>query len=176
MTVHWPSAAAAADLPPLIVDSFAGGGGASTGIEAALGRAPDVAINHSAAALALHAANHPETLHLDSNIWDVQPAEVARGRRRRDGGAGQAASCAIGAGRAVRGGRSASANWSVGRNRQREENPQRRRSMSEAPKRKDMADWSGQVVARHILEQLEPRMFDRYLASKGAGVCHSHSF
>ncbi|WP_411839061.1 hypothetical protein [Paracoccus sp. ME4] len=52
----------------MIIDSFDGGGGASTGIELALGRSPDVAINHSAKALALHAANHPETLHLDSNI------------------------------------------------------------------------------------------------------------
>lgn len=65
---------------PLIIDSFAGGGGASTGIEAALGRSPDVAINHSANALALHAANHPETLHLDSNIWDVDPLTVTGGR------------------------------------------------------------------------------------------------
>ena len=65
---------------PLIIDSFAGGGGASTGIEMALGRSPDVAINHNAAALALHAANHPDTLHLDSNIWDVDPVEVAKGR------------------------------------------------------------------------------------------------
>ena len=66
---------------PMIVDCFAGGGGASTGIELALGRSPDVAINHSAAALALHAANHPDTLHLDSNIWDVDPLTVTRGRR-----------------------------------------------------------------------------------------------
>ncbi|WP_191569281.1 DNA cytosine methyltransferase [Paracoccus yeei] len=65
---------------PLIIDSFAGGGGASTGIEMALGRSPDVAINHSANALALHAANHPETLHLDSNIWDVEPLTVTGGR------------------------------------------------------------------------------------------------
>lgn len=65
---------------PLIIDSFAGGGGASTGIEMALGRSPDVAINHNAAALALHAANHSDTLHLDSNIWDVDPVEVAKGR------------------------------------------------------------------------------------------------
>jgi DNA (cytosine-5)-methyltransferase 1 len=64
----------------MIIDSFAGGGGASTGIEMALGRSPDVAINHSAAALALHAANHPETLHLDSNIWDVAPREVTKGK------------------------------------------------------------------------------------------------
>lgn len=66
---------------PLIIDSFAGGGGASTGIEMALGRSPDVAINHSADALAMHRVNHPETLHLDSNIWDVSPREVAKGRR-----------------------------------------------------------------------------------------------
>ncbi|AGT09711.1 DNA cytosine methyltransferase [Paracoccus aminophilus] len=65
---------------PMIVDSFAGGGGASTGIELALGRSPDVAINHSEKALALHAANHPETLHLDSNIWDVEPLSVTKGR------------------------------------------------------------------------------------------------
>lgn len=78
--LRWYSAAEAALLPRMIVDSFAGGGGASTGIEAALGRSPDVAINHSTAALALHAANHPETLHLDSNIWDVRPIEVTRGR------------------------------------------------------------------------------------------------
>ena len=67
-------------LLPMIIDSFAGGGGASTGIEMALGRSPDVAINHSAKALALHAANHPETLHLDSNIWDVEPRNVTKGR------------------------------------------------------------------------------------------------
>lgn len=65
---------------PLIVDSFAGGGGASTGIEMALGRSPDIAINHSADALAMHQVNHPDTLHLDSNIWDVTPLEVTGGR------------------------------------------------------------------------------------------------
>lgn len=67
-------------MEKLIIDSFAGGGGASTGIELALGRSPDVAINHSAHALALHAANHPETLHLDSNIWDVDPRNVTGGK------------------------------------------------------------------------------------------------
>lgn len=66
---------------PLIIDCFAGGGGASTGIERALGRSPDVAINHSGPALALHEANHPDTLHLNSNIWDVEPASVAAGRK-----------------------------------------------------------------------------------------------
>lgn len=67
-------------MQPMIIDSFAGGGGASTGIEMALGRSPDVAINHSADALSMHAVNHPDTLHLDSNIWDVSPLEVTKGR------------------------------------------------------------------------------------------------
>lgn len=79
--LRWFTPAEARDLPAMIIDSFAGGGGASTGIERALGRSPDVAINHSAKALALHAANHPDTLHLDSNIWDVKPTEVTRARR-----------------------------------------------------------------------------------------------
>lgn len=74
-------AARRADPRPMITDSFAGGGGASTGIEMALGRSPDVAINHDAAALAMHEANHPETLHLNSNVWHVDPAEICRGRR-----------------------------------------------------------------------------------------------
>ncbi|MBY5974220.1 DNA cytosine methyltransferase [Ferrimonas balearica] len=66
--------------PPLIVDSFAGGGGASTGIEVALGRGPDIAINHNPAALALHAANHPETLHLSENVYRVDPLDHLAGR------------------------------------------------------------------------------------------------
>ena len=74
-------AAQPTDARPLIIDSFAGGGGASAGIEMALGRSPDVAINHDAAALAMHEANHPETLHLNSNVWHVDPAEVCKGRR-----------------------------------------------------------------------------------------------
>lgn len=60
---------------PLIVDSFAGGGGASTGIEMALGRSPDIAINHNPAALALHEANHPVTLHLSENVYHVDPLD-----------------------------------------------------------------------------------------------------
>ncbi|MCF3935039.1 DNA cytosine methyltransferase [Acuticoccus sp. M5D2P5] len=64
----------------LIVDSFAGGGGASTGITAALGHSPDYAINHDAEALAVHAVNHPETEHLSRNIWKVDPLDVV-GRR-----------------------------------------------------------------------------------------------
>lgn len=68
------------DTRPMIVDSFAGGGGASTGIEMALGRSPDIAINHSEAALALHAANHPETLHLSENVYRVDPLHHMHGR------------------------------------------------------------------------------------------------
>ena len=66
--------------PPLIVDSFAGGGGASTGIEMALGRGPDIAINHNLEALALHAANHPDTLHLSENVYRVDPLDHLAGR------------------------------------------------------------------------------------------------
>ena len=69
----------------LIVDTFAGGGGASTGIEMALGRSPDIAINHDPVALAMHAANHPATLHLSKNIWQVDPMEVVAQEARRRG-------------------------------------------------------------------------------------------
>jgi len=55
----------------LIIDSFAGGGGASTGLEAALGRAPDIAVNHNESALEMHALNHPETLHLLEDVWTI---------------------------------------------------------------------------------------------------------
>src|SRR5882672_6754413 len=65
----------------LIVDLFAGGGGASTGIEAALERPIDIAINHDVVALAAHKANHPKTKHLTADIWEVKP-ETAVGRRR----------------------------------------------------------------------------------------------
>jgi len=65
---------------PLIVDSFAGGGGASTGIENALGRSPDIAINHNEAALALHAANHPDTVHLSENVYRIDPLDHLAGR------------------------------------------------------------------------------------------------
>lgn len=66
--------------PELIVDNFAGGGGASTGIELALGRCVDVAINHDAEALALHAANHPQTRHLCEDVFAVDPVEVTGGQ------------------------------------------------------------------------------------------------
>ena len=55
----------------LVIDSFAGGGGASLGICQALGFEPDYAINHNEKALAVHAENHPETVHLSKNIWPL---------------------------------------------------------------------------------------------------------
>lgn len=64
----------------LIVDSFAGGGGASLGIEWATGRSPDVAINHNPAAIAMHTANHPATRHYREDVFRVNPREVTRGR------------------------------------------------------------------------------------------------
>lgn len=65
----------------IVVDNFAGGGGASTGIEAALGRPIDYAINHDAEAIAMHRVNHPHTHHLNSNVWDVNPRKLTKGRR-----------------------------------------------------------------------------------------------
>lgn len=64
----------------LIVDLFAGGGGASLGIEMATGRQVDVAINHDAAAVSLHRANHPQTDHHVSDVFEVDPHEVTQGR------------------------------------------------------------------------------------------------
>lgn len=64
----------------LIVDNFAGGGGASTGIEQATGRYVDIAINHDAAAIRMHAQNHRHTRHLQENIFDVDPKEATGGR------------------------------------------------------------------------------------------------
>ena len=80
MSVLFPALTAAAALaaPGLIVDNFAGGGGASTGIEQALGRPIDIAINHDAEAIAMHRANHPETLHYCQSVWAVDPLEVVR--------------------------------------------------------------------------------------------------
>jgi DNA (cytosine-5)-methyltransferase 1 len=64
-----------------IVDLFAGGGGASVGMEAALDRPVDLAINHSPPALAVHRANHPRTRHLEADIWEVRPREATGGKR-----------------------------------------------------------------------------------------------
>jgi len=63
-----------------VVDYFAGGGGASTGLAQGLGRSPDVAINHNDIALALHAANHPETDHIHDDVWHVEPVRLTKGR------------------------------------------------------------------------------------------------
>jgi DNA (cytosine-5)-methyltransferase 1 len=65
----------------LIVDSFAGCGGASLGIEWATGRSPDIAVNHDPEAIAMHAANHPKTRHFCESVWDVDPTTVCDGRR-----------------------------------------------------------------------------------------------
>ncbi|WP_054954980.1 DNA cytosine methyltransferase [Paenibacillus dakarensis] len=67
-------------LQEIIVDNFAGGGGASTGIEIAVGRSVDIAINHDPAAIAMHRANHPETEHYCENVWEVDPRKAAAGR------------------------------------------------------------------------------------------------
>ncbi|MCD2326396.1 DNA cytosine methyltransferase [Pseudosulfitobacter pseudonitzschiae] len=76
-----PAARAEVGLP-LIADSFAGGGGASTGIEMALGRSPDVAINHDPVALSMHEANHPTTRHLTNSVYAIDPADLpALGQR-----------------------------------------------------------------------------------------------
>ena len=64
----------------LVVDNFAGGGGASLGIEQAIGRPIDLAVNHSATALAMHAANHPATIHRCESVWSVDPVEACSGR------------------------------------------------------------------------------------------------
>ena len=65
------------------VDLFAGGGGASIGTEAALGRAVDIAINHDEVAIAVHRANHPRTAHYTADVFEVRPEAAVRGRRVR---------------------------------------------------------------------------------------------
>ncbi len=63
----------------LVVDSFAGGGGASLGIEQALGVSVDIAINHDKAAIEMHKANHPKTYHYCEDIWKVNPLDATKG-------------------------------------------------------------------------------------------------
>lgn len=65
----------------LIVDLFAGGGGASEGIKQAFGRDPDIAVNHDAEAVAMHAINHPNCEHLISDVFEVDPVKATRGRQ-----------------------------------------------------------------------------------------------
>lgn len=67
-------------LDEIIADNFAGGGGASTGIELAIGRPVTIAINHDPAAILMHRKNHPHTEHLQASVWDVDPVEVCAGR------------------------------------------------------------------------------------------------
>ena len=63
----------------LFVDNFAGGGGASTGIELAIGRSVDIAINHDPDAISMHRANHPKSKHYCEDVWDVDPVEACGG-------------------------------------------------------------------------------------------------
>ncbi len=65
----------------LVVDNFAGGGGATNGIVTALDRPVDMAINHDPVAIEMHRQNHPETRHFCENIWEVDPREACSGRR-----------------------------------------------------------------------------------------------
>lgn len=67
-------------LEEIIVDNFAGGGGASTGIELAAGRPVTIAINHDPDAILMHKTNHPYTEHYQASVWDIDPLEVCRGR------------------------------------------------------------------------------------------------
>lgn len=63
------------------VDLFAGGGGASTGLEMGLGRPVHIAINHNPAAISMHEANHPGALHLQTDVWAVDPVQTLAGRK-----------------------------------------------------------------------------------------------
>lgn len=63
----------------LIVDNFAGGGGASTGIELATGYSVDIAINHDPEAIRMHKMNHPNTKHYCEDVWQVDPVEACKG-------------------------------------------------------------------------------------------------
>ena len=67
-------------IDEIIVDNFAGGGGASTGIELAAGRPVSIAINHDPDAILMHKTNHPFTEHYQASVWDVDPVEVCQGR------------------------------------------------------------------------------------------------
>lgn len=66
-------------MKELFIDNFAGGGGASTGIEMAIGRSVDIAINHDPDAIAMHKANHPASKHYCEDIWQVDPVEACTG-------------------------------------------------------------------------------------------------
>ncbi len=67
-------------LDEIVIDSFACGGGASTGIEMALGRSPDIAVNHDRIAIAMHRANHPNTRHMVQDVATVDAVSMCGGR------------------------------------------------------------------------------------------------
>lgn len=69
------------DSDELLVDNFCGGGGTSLAIEMALGRSPDIAINHNKTAIRMHELNHPATKHYQEDIWKVDPNEACGGRK-----------------------------------------------------------------------------------------------
>lgn len=68
-------------MKKLIVDNFAGGGGASCGIELATGRKVDIAINHDPAAILMHKTNHPSTVHYQEDVWTVDIRKVTKGQK-----------------------------------------------------------------------------------------------
>lgn len=74
MQTHFPF------MDEIIVDNFAGGGGASNGIERGIKRPVDIAINHDPEAIAMHKANHPFTHHYCEDVFDVNPKEAVNGR------------------------------------------------------------------------------------------------
>jgi DNA (cytosine-5)-methyltransferase 1 len=69
------------DDDEMVIDNFAGGGGASTGLEMAFGRSPDIAVNHDPEAIAMHTANHPDTKHFIEDVYDIDIAGVVAGRK-----------------------------------------------------------------------------------------------
>lgn len=64
----------------MLIDNFAGGGGASTGIELATGRIVNIAVNHDRAAIEMHERNHPYTKHFCEDVWQIDPCKVTQGR------------------------------------------------------------------------------------------------
>ena len=67
-------------MDEIIVDNFAGGGGASTGMELATGRPVEIAINHDPDAILMHETNHPHTRHYCESVWDINPEKICEGR------------------------------------------------------------------------------------------------